>query len=198
MLKSLLRDFQSSMQRRGWQGPAGALRLASHYILRSWLLNILVSLAPYGMTIPMHRARGATIGDGCFIDPSAILETGHANRISIGDDVRIGARVVIMTHILPGYHLREMGAVDTVLSDVVIEDHAFIGVNVVIMPGVRVGRGAVVVSGSVVFNSVAPYTVVTGNPARKIKTLEPTQVDEGHRTDHGTQLAGTRTGSNGS
>ncbi len=51
---------------------------------------------------------------------------------------------------------------------VVVEDDVWIGVGVILLPGVRVGRGAVVGAGAVVTKSVAPWSVVGGNPARVI------------------------------
>lgn len=55
---------------------------------------------------------------------------------------------------------------------VVIEDWAYIGAYSQIMPGVTIGEGALVAAGSVVTKSVAPHTVVGGNPARYICTTE--------------------------
>jgi acetyltransferase-like isoleucine patch superfamily enzyme len=52
---------------------------------------------------------------------------------------------------------------------VVIEDDCWIGINVVIRPGVTIGRGAVVGANSVVTRDVEPYTVVAGSPARKVR-----------------------------
>jgi hypothetical protein len=56
---------------------------------------------------------------------------------------------------------------------VVIEDDCFIGINAVIMPGITIGKGAVIGANSVVTKNVAPYSIVAGNPAREInKRLE--------------------------
>jgi acetyltransferase-like isoleucine patch superfamily enzyme len=65
--------------------------------------------------------------------------------------------------------LRDTGLVATVLKKVTLEDHCFIGVNAVIMPGVTVGKASVVASGAVVTCNVPPYTVVAGNPAQVVK-----------------------------
>jgi acetyltransferase-like isoleucine patch superfamily enzyme len=54
-------------------------------------------------------------------------------------------------------------------QDVVIEDDAWIGCNVTILKGVRIGRGAVVGAGSVVTKSVPNYAIVAGNPAVVIR-----------------------------
>lgn len=55
---------------------------------------------------------------------------------------------------------------------VVIEDWAYIGAYSQIMPGVTIGEGALVAAGSIVTKSVAPHTVVGGNPARYLCTTE--------------------------
>jgi serine acetyltransferase len=47
-------------------------------------------------------------------------------------------------------------------------DHAFVGPGVLILPNVVIGEGAVVAAGSVVNESVPPYTLVQGNPAKPI------------------------------
>jgi len=59
-----------------------------------------------------------------------------------------------------------------VFGKVFIGDWAYIGAGSHIMPGVTVGEGALVAAGSVVTKSVAPHTVVGGNPARLICTTE--------------------------
>lgn len=59
-----------------------------------------------------------------------------------------------------------------IFGKVVIKDWAYVGAYSQIMPGVTIGEGALVAAGSVVTKSVAPHTVVAGNPARYICTTE--------------------------
>ncbi|QJD82951.1 CatB-related O-acetyltransferase [Cohnella herbarum] len=54
-------------------------------------------------------------------------------------------------------------------GDTIIESDAWIGMNAMIMPGVKIGEGAIVAAGSVVVKEVPPYTIVGGNPAKEIK-----------------------------
>ena len=54
-------------------------------------------------------------------------------------------------------------------GDTVIGNDVWIGYEALIMPGVRVGNGAIIAARSVVTADVAPYTVVGGNPAKPIK-----------------------------
>lgn len=49
---------------------------------------------------------------------------------------------------------------------VVIEDDVWIGLNAIILKGVKIGRGAVVGAGSVITRDVEPYTIVVGSPQR--------------------------------
>lgn len=55
---------------------------------------------------------------------------------------------------------------------IVIEDKVWIGINSTILPGVRIGYGAIVGAQSVVTHDVPPMTIVAGNPARIIKKIE--------------------------
>jgi len=55
---------------------------------------------------------------------------------------------------------------------VIVEEDAAIGTGAIILPNVTIGRGAVVAAGSVVTQSVPPKTMVQGNPARPIATVE--------------------------
>jgi acetyltransferase-like isoleucine patch superfamily enzyme len=56
-------------------------------------------------------------------------------------------------------------------SPIIIEDHAWINANAIILRGVTIGKGAIVAAGSVVVDNVDSFTLVAGNPAKKIKEL---------------------------
>lgn len=161
----LFGDARTSAGERG----KGLAWLVWNYFWRNWLLGNLVKVAPRGVNLTLHKWRGVKMGRDCFIDPTAIVETAYPENITLGDDVRITAGCVIMTHIKAPHYLRDTGIMPAVLKPVVLEDHCFIGVNSVVMPGVTVGKASVVASGSVVVSSVPPYTMVAGNPAKVIK-----------------------------
>jgi len=57
-------------------------------------------------------------------------------------------------------------------NPVILEENVLIGANAVVLEGIRVGEGAVVAAGAIVTEDVAPYTVVAGVPARKIKDID--------------------------
>lgn len=60
-------------------------------------------------------------------------------------------------------------------APVVIGDHAWLGANITVLPGVTIGDGAVVGAGSVVTHDIPEMHVVAGNPARTVRILEPSQ-----------------------
>lgn len=63
-------------------------------------------------------------------------------------------------------------------GDTVVGNDVWFGYRTLIMPGVRIGDGAIIASGSVVTSDVEPYTIVGGNPAKPIRRrYEPAQVD---------------------
>lgn len=164
--KGLFGDAASSAKDRG---NRSVVWLAFNYLWRNYFLGHMVRIAPRGVILTLHRWRGVKMGRDVFIDPTAIVETAFPENITIGNDVRITAGCVIMSHIKAPHYLRETGLVPVVLKPVVLEDHCFIGVNSVIMPGVTVGKASVVTSGSVVVTNVPAYTMVQGNPAKVIK-----------------------------
>jgi acetyltransferase-like isoleucine patch superfamily enzyme len=60
---------------------------------------------------------------------------------------------------------------------VVIEENVWVGFEAIILPGVTVGRGAIIGSKAVISEDVPPYAVVVGNPQKMIKFLEPTDTN---------------------
>lgn len=93
-----------------------------------------------------------------FLNPShRPLKIG--NNVSIAGEVRI----YTMEHDIDDPYFTAVGA------PVVIEDYVVIGTRVTILPGVHIGKGAVLASGAVVTKDVEPYTVVGGVPAKEIK-----------------------------
>jgi acetyltransferase-like isoleucine patch superfamily enzyme len=132
--------------------------------LKNRLLQLIALYAPGAKTVRcrLHRMRGVRMGTGVFIGLDVIIESAFPWLVSIGNNVTISVRSVIIAHFKgTTRRVRARGR-----PSVRIEDNAFIGPGVIILPNVRIGEGAVVAAGSVVNHSVPPQTMVQGNPAR--------------------------------
>jgi acetyltransferase-like isoleucine patch superfamily enzyme len=58
---------------------------------------------------------------------------------------------------------------DNLYRDIIVEEDVWIGINVILLSGAHIGRGAIIGAGAVVRNPIPPYSVAVGNPARVIK-----------------------------
>jgi acetyltransferase-like isoleucine patch superfamily enzyme len=85
--------------------------------------------------------------------------------IIIGDHVSVAPDVVFCG---AGHDYTTLDLVD-VAATIHVDDHVWIGARSVLLPGITIGKGAVVGAGSVVTHHVPPWSIVAGNPARLIK-----------------------------
>jgi maltose O-acetyltransferase len=102
------------------------------------------------------------IVDTFFIDPS------HCFLVSIGDNCTLCPNVRLIAH--DASTKKPLGYVK--IGRIDIKENCFIGDSSIILLGVRIGPNSVVGAGSVVTRDVPPSTVVAGNPARKINSME--------------------------
>ena len=126
------------------------------------LLQIVARVAPDALRVRLHRWRGVQLGYEVSIGYDTIIETAFPWLVRIGDHTNIGMRVIVIGHFRGMEHVAGDG------PTVVIEDYAFIGPGVIILPNVTIGKGAVVAAGSVVSASIPPCSFAQGNPARVI------------------------------
>ncbi|NOX60475.1 MAG: N-acetyltransferase [Chloroflexi bacterium] len=116
-----------------------------------------------------------TIGNHVLVG-SAVIIDGH---VTIGDYVSLQSRVYIPTHTVIGsyvfigpaaaltndkYPLRQRESYQPLGP--ILEDHATIGANATLLPGVRIGQGAMVAAGAVVTTDVPAWSLAVGVPAR--------------------------------
>lgn len=116
---------------------------------------------------------------GCPLYICADLKLDGTNHQSInfGNNIVISSGVQILTHDYSvNKGLISLGIENDYeifrLSQVTIDDNAFIGMNALLLPGVNVGKNSIVGAGSVVTRSVPDNVVVSGNPAREVCSLE--------------------------
>lgn len=138
----------------------------------AYMERILQKPMPKSSTVlpPLYIDYGkpVTIGERCWIQQCCTF-FGRGG-ITIGNDVFIGPKVNLITiNHDPDPDNRSA----TYGKPIVLEDKVWIGINATILPGVRVGYGAIVAAGAVVTKDVPPMAIVGGNPAKIIKMIEP-------------------------
>lgn len=132
-----------------------------------------------------------TIGDHTYI--------GYGVTVSVGHSVTLGRHVKVADHCFicdnPGHPLdalerREKGVSAEDIRPVLIEDDVWLATRVIVLPGVRIGRGTVVGAGSVVTKDLPPFSLAAGNPARPLRRLQNAEaLEEARRSVLGSSLS---------
>lgn len=152
-----------------WWG-AGVLPFHS---VRKFLYRVFGMKIGAGSTLHMfariYDPAHITIGDGTLIGERATLDgrkqlPNSQGGLTIGNHVDIASEVMVWTS-EHDIHSSDMRPIE---AKVTIEDYVFIGPRAIILPGVTIGRGAVVAAGAVVTKDVAPNSIVAGVPAKEI------------------------------
>ena len=168
------------------------LAIGLNSILRRTLNKFELLFSSY--TVWKLQTKGYSIGKNVYVGPRSSIAGG---RVTIGDhvtivsdatfygDISIGSNCIIAARcrILTRNHDYFEGnalpyGTDYLTKPVVIEQNVWVGNDVIIVPGVRIGEGAVVAMGSVVTKDVPRCAVVGGNPAGCLKISQPGEISE--------------------
>jgi maltose O-acetyltransferase len=142
--------------------------------LRGAFYKLFFRRSGYGLCIDKHvNFRGKiniTIGENCVINSFVHIWAGPAGLV-IGDRVMIASHVSITT-LTHDYYDGSMRFAPAIDRKIVNGDDVWIGSHAVIMPGISIGKEAVVGAGAVVTKDVAENTIVAGLPAQIIKLIK--------------------------
>jgi acetyltransferase-like isoleucine patch superfamily enzyme len=123
--------------------------------------NIALGVEMWGGS-GLSMGRGSTIGQRCYIDARA--------GIRMESEVSVSREACLLT----AAHEPDSPDFGAALAPVHLGTRSWIATRAVVLPGVRIGEGAVVAAGAVVTHDVDPYTVVGGVPAKVLrKRREP-------------------------
>lgn len=139
-------------------------------VLKRWARNAF---------FPRWRVRllrwcGYEIGQDVYIADELLIaeELEDRGNLTLGDRVSIAPRVTLVLSSHPNEsRIRAVAPVKR--APIVIEPDVWLGAGVVVLPGVRIGRGAIVGANSVVTRDVPPLHIVAGQPARTVRVMSP-------------------------
>ncbi len=162
------------------------------YLMRRVLVRAMCKRAGHGLQVGpgvvFKHVETMEFGDAVFIGAQAMIQGRYDGSCKIGSHVWIGPQayfdardLVIGSNVGCGPGVKVLGSVhtgrpanvpiiatDLAIAPVRIEDWADVGVNAVILPGVTIGRGAIVGAGAVVTKDVPAFAKVAGVPANLI------------------------------
>lgn len=137
-----------------------------HLFRNVYLKVVLKSLGNHSeicRCIDIRSPRRIVIGSYSSINKHVVLD-GRGGLLSIGNcvDIAQDSRIWTLQHDYNSPDYKAKG------GDVLIEDYVWIASGVTVLPGVRIGKGAVVATGAIVTKDVPEYNIVAGIPAKKI------------------------------
>jgi len=121
------------------------------------------------------RFRGGfelSVGMDTFVGHDVLIAGGHC-QISIGDFCDIGPRVTLVAG---GHEIDMIGprsAGSGYSKDIIIEDGVWIGANVSVLGGVKIGKKSIIGAGSVLTQDIPPYVIAAGVPCKPVKRWNP-------------------------
>ncbi len=172
--------LKSISRLRAWleQAPSYLFYYCLSWVHSTSVLRFKAAGCPYSdVRKLLLRRSGIPVGENACVG-FGILVLGMGRKppaVVLGDRAAIGPYVCFVTSSYPDHS--RLGAhpdvkrMITKFGPIEVQEDAWIGAGAIILPGLTVGRGAVVGAGAVVVRDVPPYTVVAGVPARPTRTL---------------------------
>jgi len=145
------------------------------FLLKYFMHSVVLSpIEPRKVRPWVLRKIGCKVGKGVFIGDHVIIDSGHADLITIEDHVHIagGCRLLCHQRDLSNYYIGDDYAkLCYTLKHIYLKKGCLLGMESFVLPGVTVGEGAIVGAGSLVTKDIPAWTIATGRPAKVIKKI---------------------------
>lgn len=141
------------------------------FVMDSWLLS---PITPRKLRPAILRTIGCKVGKNVFVGDHVIVDSGHADLITIDEHAHIagGCRLLCHQRDLSNYQVGDDYAkLGYKLKPIHLCKGSLIGMETFVMPGVTIGEGAIVGAGSLVTKDIPAWTIAAGRPAKVIKHI---------------------------
>lgn len=145
------------------------------YLFNNWLTNF----PNYALRkFYLKNIMGIKVGQqtfihmGCFFYPK--VQVGNNSVIGrqchlLGDiTIKDNVSITAQTYIFASSHYKDSSTFEAYVSPVVIEDYAWIGARAMILPGVKIGKGAILGAASTATKSIDDFAICVGTPAKQV------------------------------
>lgn len=164
-------SFFSSLKRASIEhGYNGFMSTTRYFFNRmsDYYLQIIARSIPFtGVRVKLQRMRGVKIGRHVHLGTLVKIDDAFPNFCIIEDGVSLAGSNYILTHNKPLIYHKNL--TKAYVAPVIIKKNAWIAINVTILPGVTIGEGAIIASGSVVTKDIPANTIWGGVPAKQLK-----------------------------
>lgn len=160
--KSLIKTWKNGGKSRGIHPALYAWRR-----FRNYILFILAYIAPSNVIrIKLNKCKGVNIGKNVYIGMFVFIDNAYPEYVFMEDDAAVNAGCMLISHFNLKKHFEPI--VLARVAPVLIKKGAMVAIRSIILPGVTIGENAMVSAASVVSEDVEAYTMVRGNPAKKV------------------------------
>jgi acetyltransferase-like isoleucine patch superfamily enzyme len=159
-----------------WKVITKTLITIKNAILLDWFMNsaLLSPILPRFLRPKILKWVGCKIGKGVFIGDNVIIDSGHADMITVEDGVSMagGSRYLCHQRDFSNYCIGDdYNKLGYKIAPIVLKKGCLIGMESFVLPGVTVGEGAIVGAGSLVTRDIPAWTVASGRPAKVVKHI---------------------------
>lgn len=163
---NIIRSLKNGGKSRGLHPILYGLKRA-----RNYLLFLFAYVAPSNfLRITLNKWKGVHFGKNVYLGMFVFIDNAYPEYIFFDDHSSINAGSMIISHFNLKKHFQDI--ITPSVEPVIIKEGAIISARSIILPGVVIGIKSIVSAGSVVNRSVPDYTLVSGNPAKKVTVLK--------------------------
>ena len=139
--------------------------------LKDHILQVVSRIVPWSsIRVKLQKMRGVKIGRNVMIGPMVTIDDVYPDFVIIEDGVSLAGQNFILAHNKPlDFHGRLS---DSFVAPTTIKKNAWVTVGVIVLPGVTIGEGSIVASGSVVTKDIPSNVLAGGVPAKVIKKFK--------------------------
>ncbi|MDD3534840.1 MAG: acyltransferase [Candidatus Cloacimonetes bacterium] len=169
--RSFFTALKHTTKEHRYVGPFARIKFLFDRTKDHWL-QVISRIMPFnGVRVKMQRMRGVNIASDVHIGPLVTIDDVYPYFVTIGRGTSIAGNNFILTHTKPLKYHSEVS--EAYVAPVTIGKNVWVAINVTILPGVDIGEGSIIASGSVVTKSIPPFVFAAGIPAQVKQDIAP-------------------------